>query len=405
MLPAQIIFFVFCLRLRSISSRPYGNFASEVISRLDLSIDPLAAARRLEGNDDDGNYNYLSGYSVKFQGCHDVRQWKGGDDEDNEDGSEVRLATQRLVRFRLCPAEACHESKETGCSTGFGDYVVDLGTFAEAYLTAREKSQQYACESAAEACGCEGDDDGVDQEECEYECYVKYGYDFCFENDDDAEKNGNAIDARDYIECTLYEFEQADDYVADDYAVDDAYVATVYYIGAQCSGQGGGVMLGLFTDASCTIESNQTFEELSGGVVLPYSSSDASLVGDDCVSCLDQNEGNDGDGDEEEDENAQYENTVSPSCEDLYTVAGRCEKSMGLTYPDNNACSYIEGVKLMSADGIVSTVAAKGSKTATLAICLFTTSTVLMLSYVKHLHNGFSRAVKINECIATNSLS
>ena len=74
--------------------------------------------------------SYLAGYSVKFQGCHHVQQWN-----DNAAEEDIKIMTQRLVRFRMCPADSCSSSSTKGCDKNYGDYLVDMETYVNVYLT------------------------------------------------------------------------------------------------------------------------------------------------------------------------------------------------------------------------------------------------------------------------------
>ena len=118
----------------------------------------LSAARRLENEGDNGNgngngngddYSFVSAFSLKFQGCHQISQWNAASGGGDGDGDSARVRSKRLVRFRLCPTGSCDGgSGSDGCSSsssvpsasssatatgGYGDYIVDLGTFVAAY--------------------------------------------------------------------------------------------------------------------------------------------------------------------------------------------------------------------------------------------------------------------------------
>lgn len=132
-------------------------------STMGLSI--LSKARRVEDNDEE-DFTWIAGYSLKFQGCHHVTQWneEGGGDDD------VRLATKRLVRFRLCPADYCTAESAAGCNSGYGDYIIDMNTFIDAYMENKNEVEQYTCEYTSEyVCDCEDSDDkgdDFDREQC-----------------------------------------------------------------------------------------------------------------------------------------------------------------------------------------------------------------------------------------------
>jgi hypothetical protein len=107
---------------------------------------PVDGDHRALQNDVD--YSFIADYSIKFQGCHHVQQWNEyADDED-----DVRVRTKRLVRFRLCESDSCSNSNSAGCTSKFGDYVVDMNTFVASYLQAMEDDQESICQEASYDC-------------------------------------------------------------------------------------------------------------------------------------------------------------------------------------------------------------------------------------------------------------
>ena len=90
----------------------------------------LKNAQRVLNNDNNNNadYSYIAEYSIKFQGCHHVQQWNDNVDED----SDVRIMTKRLARFRLCPTDQCSNDKSAGCTSKYGDYIVDVSVVVSA---------------------------------------------------------------------------------------------------------------------------------------------------------------------------------------------------------------------------------------------------------------------------------
>ena len=72
--------------------QPIGTKDIKTSSALGKKI--LSNARQLE-QDDAFNENLVMDYSIKFQGCHHMSQWNA----DAADDEDMRVATQRLVRF------------------------------------------------------------------------------------------------------------------------------------------------------------------------------------------------------------------------------------------------------------------------------------------------------------------
>lgn len=280
--------------------------------------------RRLDGV----YYGYstqIAKYSIQFQGCHHIQKWNK-DAEDDAD--EVRVATKRLVRFRLVPYNKCAQYNPWFDSNGiqqaksflgqvdYGDYIVDMNTFVESYLEAKQEEEDAADDDAAAA--------------------------------DDAQEE--AIDINEYTQCAAFDF--------DDGADDDNGNDVEYYLGPFCADQGGEIRLQLFSDDTCTTTAKCNGGATRGancytqvtGIELPYTSE--SIIKDPCVPCsakysyLDANEA----AGESVDSDFDF-GYARDSCSNLYDVAGKCEKNMdGGKY--NYGCSYIKGIQLgMSRDG------------------------------------------------------
>jgi len=339
----------------------------------------LKTARRLEDADEEIDYSYVANYSIKFQGCHHVSQWNAEVDEDND----VRMQTVRLARFRLCPSGTCSNDKTAGCTSGYGDYIVDLDTFLQSYLQDKQETEEYNCEYAQNnVCGCDADD--VDDEDtCLNTCYANNGLSYCIEDEDEGEQ----FDVQDYAVCAQFEPEDNDD--ANRRRLEDAEEEVQYFIGAYCADQGGEVRLGFFSDDTCTTKSETSYKSLTGSS-LPYSTE--TLISSKCLSCEEpaDDDGNQ-DGDDEQDEDM-----VKEMCEQMYEMAGKCESYMGVQYPTESACNYIEGIKITRDDGIIRTSSTRSSKGASVAIGLFATTAILLGAYVYFLQTKLGGKVNLS---------
>ena len=102
--------------------------------------------RQLNNNDDDVDYSWVKGYSIKFESCHTISEFRadggGGGSSDEDDESPVEM--KRLVNFKLCPTvEQDDDGYEYGlydytsscgkCRNG-AEYLVEMRDFLEAYL-------------------------------------------------------------------------------------------------------------------------------------------------------------------------------------------------------------------------------------------------------------------------------
>lgn len=310
----------------------------------DVGRNLLSKARRLD--DGSGYYNnnfyeevdktFMMNYSLKFQGCHHVQQWNPYSDEDED---AVRIMTQRLVRFRLCPSDSCSNDQSQGCNAGYGDYVVEMDTFLEAYIEAAKNNGYYGRKLR------ELDDNGFDLEQ--------------------------------YAQCGYYQEN--------------------YYIGPYCAAQGGEIKLGIFTDDTCSSFTSNDYYYYMTGTSLPFSSK--SLVTDSCISC-NANGGGDGYQDYANYANGEDSQT-SYMCGYIYDSSGKCETKMSdVDYPNEGACSYIDGVKIIREDGVIRTSANRKSKIAAVFIGLFLTVAVLLAGYVYYLRTKLTRA-RVNLAAAT----
>lgn len=375
MIRVQYLALALAASLQSATAKQIINQSTEIGANSKLGQHLLSHARRLTPEEEgesrelqDMDYSFVADYSIKFQGCHHVQQWNEyADDED-----DVRVKTKRLVRFRLCESDSCSNSNSAGCSSKFGDYVVDMNTFVASYVEAMEEEKDEICADANYECqvDCSGNDD---ESSCMTACYESFGVSFCnayYANDDQQQNEG--FDPFEYAECARFEGAGGRRLEEDGYE---------YYIGPYCADQGGEIHLGLFTDETCTTYAQNgetTFSNMMG-YELPYS--DESLVSNRCYSCA-QNDGNNNNN------NNNNGNELKDICGNIYSYSGKCETRMNIGYPNESSCSYIEGIKIIREDGVIRTSTVKKSKAAAVCIGLFLTLAVLLMGYVYYLRTS-----------------
>ena len=332
-----------------------GGFKSDSKAGRDL----IASSKLVEGSrslEDAGVYDFVGKYSIKFLDCHSVNQWRsaeegnGGEDEEEDEGGDEgdsNIVATNLVRFRLCPASSCQHNSNAGCSSKYGDYLVDMNTFVYNYLSARETLNSDINDYCYSECV-------YDDDNCMSECFENNGGLTRDSYDDD----GISFDPVDYAQCTEFQ--------------DD------FFLGPYCSSNGKYIHLGVFSDDECSEFSgcDESCFQAKYGYYLPYT--DTSMVGKGCVSCAYNYLSQRYDGN-------NYASGVSDTCTELYTNAGKCETKMSIDYPNESACRYIEGIKYLQKDGVISSNSVKRSKGASLAIGFISFMSILMAVYVHYL--------------------
>eukprot|EP00560_Eucampia_antarctica_P000633 CAMPEP_0197835924 /NCGR_PEP_ID=MMETSP1437-20131217/27396_1 /TAXON_ID=49252 ORGANISM="Eucampia antarctica, Strain CCMP1452" /NCGR_SAMPLE_ID=MMETSP1437 /ASSEMBLY_ACC=CAM_ASM_001096 /LENGTH=396 /DNA_ID=CAMNT_0043441707 /DNA_START=92 /DNA_END=1282 /DNA_ORIENTATION=+ len=365
-------------------------------------------SRALEDNNDGNTYSHLAGYTVKFQGCHQIQQWNEDADEDDE----VKILTKRLVRFRMVPADQCanHDfrtvsakygdvvnqylddarstvSKYTDIFDDFGDYVVDLNTFVAAYLEGKAEEEEGRCEIYESVCynkcGAEGSNDDLYADEngagdyktsCYSECYADFGLTCGY--------SSNQLDPYDYAQCAQLDLETDDD------ANDE------FYLGPYCAEQGGAIKMGVFSDNTCTTFSScgASCYESKTGYSIPGSDGDG-LINQSCMSCsvnyVNIEKANNG---ETEDGFSNFNFGYTRSvCSDIYAYAGKCEDHMkNSDDKTSTGCSYIEGVKILTSEGTVDSRSKSRSTSADLSMGILVIGCVFFGMYIFYLKDKLS---------------
>lgn len=357
---------------------------------------------------------FVADYSLKFLGCHHVTQWATEDEqeeqEDQEEGGwdplNSRIRSKGLVRYRLCPTASCSDSANLGCSSNYGEYVVDMSAFLEVYIAWQMEVSASTCLSTTSACAAKCS--GSSSAKCYQKCFQKAGVNpaLCYKNGNGNNGNNyNAYSSDDAYAANAYVNEQFDleTYLGcAEYEVTDEDGAEIaHYLGPYCANQGGAVNLGFFQDATCSTPSTYDIDyiERKTGVEIPYSR--RSLVEAGCLTCAstaaeDAAEGQQNYYNYDADGNANYyvANEVSETCAALYATSGKCESRLSYEdqpYPEEGGCTYIQGVQQLQSDGILRSKA-KSSTPAAVAIGVFTSMAVLLGGYVVYLKSVIKRS-------------
>jgi hypothetical protein len=243
-----------------------------------------------------------------------------------------------------------------------------MDTYVQAHIEHEKEILEEKCKDYANNCECE-DDGNNNVEECFNECYYEAGMVEC--QKDGQESSLHFLER--YSSCNEFQNENANQRKLEENA-------EKYYIGPYCANGGSKVVLGMFTDNTCTTfaDSNgglTSYETISGSS-LPYSSD--SLIDKNCYSC------------EKSLDNYYQEKEIRDICTDTYQVSGKCETQLNqhLDSVNENACTWIHGIKItpIHANGIIH-AKYHGSLNAAIAIVFFAIAFVALFFYVLFLRS------------------
>lgn len=384
-LPASLMMVMVVVVVISIHAVPVPATAVEIRADSVTGRNLLSQSRRLDNNNNNAGGGggggsssdaWIAGYSVKFQGCVNIKQWN----EYAQAEDDVRIATKSLVRYRLCPSGACSGSKAAGCTAGYGDYVVDLPTFVYNYFDARARNIEATCAAYAVAkCSCSSENDDSVKHTCEYDCFSKAKLTQClgtnnpYENEAEGKDNGFAVE--NYMACSQLKIGNNNN-------------GNPYYVGPYCANQGGDIYLGLFNDDTCSEATTGTTFAAVTGLALPYNNT--SIVDWTCLSCVEPTDVSAQDANDQVDADSALD-----ECAKIYTLSGKCEANLPTNVtaamaaangaPNEAACQYLEGIKIVRANGIITSTSPRPSAVATSFIVIAAMAFCSMAFYVWYL--------------------
>mmetsp|Transcript_6842 Transcript_6842/g.14768 ORF Transcript_6842/g.14768 Transcript_6842/m.14768 type:complete len:354 (-) Transcript_6842:476-1537(-) len=301
---------------------------------------------------------FLDSYSLKYQGCSRVKQWT--DDPD----SYQKVYYNQMVNFRLCPQGNC----DSGCRSGYGDYVIDLDTFVSNYVVDQNLRLSSSCSNVAKECGCDNDDD-----DCYYQCFIDFKKDVCLAKSG----YGNVYP---YFSCTQFQgqeenenrnLDEQDEEAEEKEEGGEGEGEQEYYVGPYCADNGYDIYFGVFVDQYCTIPSDTSFYTLTGGgTYLPYTSQSV-VTSYECSTCDQQfYYGYDDDGSDGGD-----------ICDNLYLSSGKCEAKMSITNRNDKECMFIQAVRSKSP----STKVQRRSNIAAILISFLLVIAIFLCAYIVYL--------------------
>ena len=90
----------------------------------------------------------VADYSLKYAGCSAVATWS--DDLAEQGGQDTVVSSQKFVVFRLCPTDACSDSRTFGCSNNYGEYILDMADYLQFLKEYRQEQLERYCEYCEE---------------------------------------------------------------------------------------------------------------------------------------------------------------------------------------------------------------------------------------------------------------
>eukprot|EP00529_Nitzschia_sp_RCC80_P019680 CAMPEP_0113500352 /NCGR_PEP_ID=MMETSP0014_2-20120614/32271_1 /TAXON_ID=2857 /ORGANISM="Nitzschia sp." /LENGTH=422 /DNA_ID=CAMNT_0000394659 /DNA_START=96 /DNA_END=1360 /DNA_ORIENTATION=+ /assembly_acc=CAM_ASM_000159 len=327
----------------------------------------MRSARALE-NGDNYYYSWISGYSVKFDGCLSVPRF------EREEGVGAEL----YAKFKLCPTGK-------GCSKA-GEYVVAMREFVEAMAKADEETCEYQTEDCQYQCengyyqvenannanyqyqnnnnangnnnnnnNNQNNNNNDNGEYCQYMCLKDAGFEQCANNqngNNNGQDGGEEVNMDELSECRpMNEEEGNNNNNNNQYAYSSSSSSyQMYYVGAYCTSSG--VYAGTFTDSMCTKHAPAgTYEKYNYGVSLPTT----ALVSTELLDCkAASNENQNNNNNNNNGNNNNYNNNANGDwngnqilevCEQLYEESIRCESNVQNTqYKDTSGCEIVHNI-------------------------------------------------------------
>lgn len=350
--------------------------------------------------DEKMDLSWMNGFSVKFHGCHDAT--KSNVDVSSE-RMGLRLYTKSTAIFRLCPTEQCHanylKDSKGGCSSGYGEYVLDMVSFLTAYFNGRtaaiRNNNPYYNSDGTDVISHSNDYIGKKKKYDYQQEHAQHHPDHdahtqsaasIGKNQDEDQYNNNHY--KDYLSSHLLPYFECA-------AVPNVSMSTQekkedeggrmpYFVGPYCAADGSSIRMGIFNDAACTIVTSPTQEEKEKvlAALFPlHSSNDANedavqkeilrkffehgtaLVdnqigchtceGERNVAASHESKNSNGNDDDDVSTGSSRRSPPNAMCQELYQKSGKCEQkfqhavdgtSDHTTDIHENACEYLEHI-------------------------------------------------------------
>ena len=88
----------------------------------------------------------VSEFSLKYSSCASISFFNGGEEGGEQQDQDSVFSTKTFVTFRLCPRTYCQDKSWYGCKGNYGEYMVTLEDYLEAYSRYNEEVFEQFCD-------------------------------------------------------------------------------------------------------------------------------------------------------------------------------------------------------------------------------------------------------------------
>jgi len=315
---------------------------------------PTKTSNRKLADYDDAAVDYsdygfdIAEYSMKYIGCSAIVTYSSEAAADEE--LDTVLETKRFVMFRLCPTAYCSDYSKFGCSSNYGEYVMEMDDYLLTMQTYNEALSAGFC-SFCEMCmtldsynyqngnnknagndyqydgnrkleaEAQGDyyaDDNSNSHACGYyDACADYSTTCVAEEATDDANYVAPINYEDFFECVQASEDQDD--------------STSLYVGPHCASDGFTITIGLYNDEMCSNYIGDKVKINKATGLNFQTDALSSYTTTECISCKESEmpyQQSQGDYDDADD--------VNEMCTTIYDGAGKCNRY----YTDAETASY-----------------------------------------------------------------
>jgi len=315
-------------------------------------------------NNKDSNFQ---GYSMKFATCQKVQRFST---DAIQRGDYSPMLIDNIVVLRLCPKRSCSATAQYGCSSGYGEYAIDVSDYVRIMMYYKDHKQTNFC-AFCTACAAYGYYYAANNDNAYYTANDDTDDKYYNQANDDSNDDNNI---QGFDKDTCYHYSQRCTNVAATCQSDDdatgeidymAYIDYVgcqeiegndgssYYMSPQCDSDTEKIAMGVFYDEYCSQSAGDSVnaEDLTGVAFEDVMASTEEL---ECVSCATSNY-------------PPFYNANNYLCNNIYKHSGKCDAYLssdisgssnnGQNYYNNNGesmaetqCAFTEAIRLGTYD-------------------------------------------------------